>query len=254
MTRPVCLFTGQWADLSLEQLCRKASQFGYDGLELACWGDHFDVVRAAEDDRYCAEKWTLLADYGLVSYAISNHLVGQAVCDPIEEDRHRSILPDRIWGDGDPEGVRQRAAEDMKTAARAARRFYDMAPEIVQTRLARQGRVVVNGFTGSSIWHLLYAFPPFPPQALERGFRDFGERWKPILDVFAEVGAGFALEVHPTEIAFDIATTRRALAAVDHHEAFGFNFDPSHLAYQQVDYLGFIREFGEPGAEAEAVA
>jgi sugar phosphate isomerase/epimerase len=103
---------------------------------------------------------------------------------------------------------------------------------------------VVNGFTGSAIWPLLYAFPPLPPGTVARGFSQFAERWTPVLDVFAESDVGFALEVHPTEIAFDTVTADRALEAVDWHSAFGFNYDPSHLAYQGVDYVGFIRELG----------
>ena len=52
MPRPVTLFTGQWADLSLETLAKKVSEWGFDGLELACWGDHFEVDKALENDRY----------------------------------------------------------------------------------------------------------------------------------------------------------------------------------------------------------
>ena len=243
MSRPVCLFTGQWADLAIEELCAKAAALGFDGLELACWGDHFDVERALEDGRWCAARWELLQDHGLASFAISAHLVGQAVCDPIDE-RHRAILPPAVWGDGDPEGVRRRAALEMQRTARAARRFFDAAPEPVRERLARTGRAVVNGFTGSPIWHLLYAFPPLRPGQLEAGFADFARRWLEILAVFQGEGVGFALEVHPTEIAFDITSTRRALSALNEHPSFGFNFDPSHLAYQGVDYLAFLREFG----------
>ena len=109
MPRSFTLFTGQWADLPLEEVCRLASSWGYDGLELACWGDHFEVDRALREDGYLAGRHALLDKHGLRCWAISNHLVGQAVCDPIDE-RHRAILPDRIWRDGDPEGVRQRAA------------------------------------------------------------------------------------------------------------------------------------------------
>jgi len=243
MPRSVCLFTGQWADLPLETLAAKASGFGYDGLELACWGDHFDVARALDDGGYCARLWDVLQAHGLGCYAISTHLVGQATCDRIDE-RHRSILPPQIWGDGEPEGVRARAAAEMKRTARAARRFFDAAPEAVKERLARSGRTVVNGFTGSSIWHLLYSFPPVTPAQIEEGFADFARRWTPILDEFEACDVCFALEVHPTEIAFDVATTRRALAAVGEHPRFGFNFDPSHLGYQGVDYLGFLRELG----------
>ncbi len=229
MGRPVTLFTGQWADLPLETLAGKAAAWGYDGLELACWGDHFDVRRALEDDAYCEGRRALLARHGLKVYAISNHLVGQAVCDLIDE-RHEAILPPHVWGDGNPVGVRRRAAEEMQATARAA---------------ARLGVTVVNGFTGSSIWHLLYGFPPVSEAAVEAGFADFAARWNPILDAFDEAGVRFALEVHPTEIAFDLVTAERALEALGHREAFGFNFDPSHLGYQGVDYVAFLERFAD---------
>jgi sugar phosphate isomerase/epimerase len=229
MARPVTLFTGQWADLPFETICAKARQFGYDGVELACWGDHFDVNKALEDDGYCSGRWDVLNKHGLKCFAISNHLVGQAVCDLID-GRHKSILPPDVWGDGDPEGVRQRAAEMMKKTVRAA---------------ARLGVAVVNGFTGSSIWHLLYSFPPVEPSAIEEGYQDFASRWKPILDVCSQAGVRFGLEVHPTEIAFDISSAQRALDAVQGHSAFGFNYDPSHFGYQGVDYVEFIRVFRE---------
>ena len=227
MPRPVTLFTGQWADLPLAELAPLAHQLGFDGLELACWGDHVDVV--GDDEAACTEKLDLLAEHGLALFAISNHLVGQAVCDRIDE-RHRTILPARVWGDGDPEGVRRRAAEEMIATAEAARRL---------------GVEVVNGFTGSSIWHLLYSFPPVPAAMIDAGFEDFAARWRPILDRFEELGMRFALEVHPTEIAFDIASAERAVEALDRHPAFGFNYDPSHLGYQGVDYVAFLRRFAD---------
>jgi sugar phosphate isomerase/epimerase len=227
MSRPVTLFTGQWADLDSETMCQQARSFGYDGLELACWGDHFEVDKA--DEAYCAAKRELLEKHGLQLFSISAHLAGQAVCDNIDA-RHQAILPDYIWGDGDPEGVRQRAATELIATAQAAKRL---------------GVDVVNGFTGSSIWHLLYSFPPVPAEMIEEGFVDFARRWKPILDEFHTLGVKFALEVHPTEIAFDITSAERAVEALDGHPAFGFNYDPSHLGYQGVDYVEFIYRFAE---------
>ena len=227
MARAVTLFTGQWADLPLKELAPLAHSMGYDGLELACWGDHFDVQEALSNDRYVQERRDVLEQHGLRCLAIGNHLVGQAVCDLIDE-RHKAILPERVWGDGDPEGVRQRAAREMQDTARAA---------------AKLGVKVVTGFTGSSIWHSLYAFPPTTQAYWDKGFEDFANRWKPILDVFEQSGVNFGLEVHPTEIAFDIASAQRAIAAVGGHKRFGFNFDPSHLGYQGVDYVKFIRTF-----------
>jgi sugar phosphate isomerase/epimerase len=241
MPRPVTLFTGQWADLSLADLAPKVKAMGYDGVELACWGDHFEVDRALTEPDYAAKKWALLQKHGLTCFAISTHLVGQAVCDLIDE-RHKAILPPDVWGDGEPEGVRQRAAEKVKATARAARLFFNARP-------GRKGvdefPAVVNGFTGSSIWHALYAFPPTTQKFLNKGYADFAERWRPILNVFEKEKVNFALEVHPTEIAFDIASAQRALEAVKHHKRFGFNYDPSHLGYQGVDYVKFIREFGD---------
>jgi len=227
MARPVTLFTGQWADLPLEDLCKKAVEFGYDGLELACWGDHFEVKQALEDDTYCSRKRDLLEKHGLQLFSISNHLVGQAVLDRIDE-RHQAILPDYVWGDGDSDGVNQRASDEMKNTARAAQRL---------------GVEVVDGFTGSSIWHLIYDFPPTPPSMIDAGFDLLAERWNPILDVFQECGVKFGLEVHPTEIAFDIYSAERSLQALDNREEFGFNFDPSHLLWQGVDPVEFIRSF-----------
>jgi sugar phosphate isomerase/epimerase len=225
MSRPVTLFTGQWADIPLETLLPKVQGFGYDGVELACWGDHFDVTKA--DQSYCDAKRSLLKSKGLQCHAISAHLVGQAVCDNIDA-RHQQILPPHVWGDGDPEGVRQRAAAEIIRTAEAAKRF---------------GVGVVNGFTGSSIWHLCYSFPPVLPGQIDAGYKDFANRWIPILDAFQKLGIRFALEVHPTEIAFDISSAERALEAVNGHPAFGFNYDPSHFGYQGVDYIGFIRKF-----------
>ena len=227
MARSVTLFTGQWADLPLEELARKCGGWGFDGLELACWGDHFDVDRTLGEEGYVEGRGEILRRNGLGCWAISNHLVGQAVCDPID-NRHRATLPPDVWGDGDPEGVRTRAAEKMKDTARAAAKF---------------GVTQVNGFSGSAIWHLLYSFPPNDPAEIEGGYEDFAERWNPIIDVFDAEGVRFGLEVHPTEIAYDFVTTKRALGAIGNREGFGINFDPSHFAHQFLDSAAFIEEF-----------
>lgn len=240
MLRPITLFTGQWADISLDQICERAARWGFDGLELACWGGHFEVQKALKDDDYCLGRWEIFRKYNLGCYALSNHLIGQAVCDLLDE-RHKMILPTSIWGDGKPEGIKQRAAKEMMDTARAARKFFDLAPPECRESLHN---LVVNGFTGSRIWHCLYPFPPVTKEMINAGYRDFAERWNPILDVFDEQGVRFALEVHPGQIAFDVVTAVRAIEEIGGRETFGFNYDPSHLGYQGVDYVGFVRELG----------
>jgi sugar phosphate isomerase/epimerase len=227
MGRPVTLYTLQWGDLSLETVCEKAKAFGYDGLELGI-PVHVDVRQP--DSAYYYGIRDLLKKYDLKLFTISTHLIGQAVCDNIDPRRHKEILPDYIWGNGDPEEVRQRAAESLIQSAHAAKAL---------------GIDTVVGFTGSAIWHLLYSFPPVSEEMIEEGYCDFGRRFKPILDEYSRLGIRYALEVHPSEIAFDTFSARRALNALDNHPAFGFNYDPSHLGYQGVDYVDFIYEFSD---------
>jgi sugar phosphate isomerase/epimerase len=229
MPRPVTLFTGQWADLPISELAAKAGEWGFDGLELACWGDHFDVAEALRDPAYARGRRALLERHGLRCWAVGAHLVGQAICDPID-DRHRAILPAEVWGDGDPEGVRARAAARLADTARAA---------------AMLGVTQVNGFSGSPVWHQLYSFPPNDFDAVEAAYGEFAERFGPILDVFDAEGVRFGLEVHPTEIAYDFVTTRKALEALGRRAAFGINMDPSHFAHQFLDPAAFVDEFAD---------
>lgn len=229
MPRPITLFTGQWADLPFEEVARLAGEWGYDGLEIASWGDHIDVSRW-DDAAYVQSRLDILERNGLKVWAISNHLNGQAVCDDPIDVRHRDIVATRVWGDGEPEGVRQRAAEELKDTARFA---------------ARLGVKTVTGFTGSSIWKAVAMFPPASEEFIEAGYRDFADRWNPILDVFDEQGVRFALEPHPSEIAYDYWTSKRTLEAIGHRETFGFNFDPSHFMWQQLDPVTFVLDFAD---------
>ncbi|MGM1030578.1 MAG: sugar phosphate isomerase/epimerase family protein [Actinomycetota bacterium] len=229
MTRPFTLFTGQWADLPFEEVARLAGSWGYDGLEIACWGDHLDASRW-DDAAYVAGRREILERNGLQVWAISNQLHGQAVCDDPIDFRHQAIVRSRVWGDGDPEGVRQRAAAEMMDTARMARAL---------------GVGTVVGFTGSSIWQYVAQFPPVPESVFDRGYEDFAERWHPILDVFEECGVRFAHEVHPSEIAYDHWSTVRTLEAIGHRASFGLNWDPSHMLWQGIDPVAFLSDFAD---------
>lgn len=227
MSRPIALFTGQWTDLTLADLASRLQEWGYQGVELACWGDHFEVQRALAEDEYCSAKLDLLARHDLQLLVLSNHRVGQAVCDTVER-RHQHILPDYVWGDGDPAGVSERAAEEMIATFRAAQKL---------------GVSVVCGFSGSVLWPGVMGYPHNTPELVADGLRHFADRWNPLLDVAQECGVRFALEVHPGQIAFDLVSAEMALDAVEGRDEFGFNFDPSHLHWQGVDPVEFLRRF-----------
>jgi sugar phosphate isomerase/epimerase len=229
MPRPVILFSGQWADLSLEDLASQAAEWGYQGLELCCWGDHFEVQRAAGEEEYVPSRLELLRRLELDAYVLSCHRVSQVIADRID-DRHRNLVPDYVWGDGTSDGVRERATEEMINTIRGAQAL---------------GVGVVSGFTGSPIWSYVVGYPSPNRDIVEEGVREVVRRWSPILDVCAECGIRYAFEVHPGQIAFDYYSAEMLLDALGGREEFGFTFDPAHFHWQGIDPVAFVRRFGD---------
>jgi sugar phosphate isomerase/epimerase len=227
MARPVILFSGQWTDLPLEELAQKAADWGYQGFELCCWGDHFEVQRALSEDDYCQAKLELLARHDLAVPVLANHRVGQAVSDRIDEE-HQFLLPDYVWGDGKPQGVQQRAVEEMLATIQAAQKL---------------GVTVLGGFTGSPIWSSVCGYPALTGERVRAALQEFARQWNPILDACRDCGVRFAFEVHPGQIAFDLYSAELALDALHGREEFGFTFDPSHFHWQGVDPVEFVRRF-----------
>ncbi len=225
MSRPVTLFTGQWADLPFEELCKKVKSFGYDGVEIACWGDHMEPEKASTDSGYIKKKKEILEKNGLGCWALGAHLTGQCVGDKWDE-RLDGFAPADLAGQ--PEKIREWAVKEMKQIAGIA---------------AGMDCYVVTGFMGSPIWKFWYSFPPTSDEMVENGFKKIRELWDPILDEFKKNKVKFALEVHPTEIAFDFYSAEKLLEVFDYREELGFNFDPSHLLWQGMEPHLFIREF-----------
>jgi sugar phosphate isomerase/epimerase len=229
MSRPVLLFTGPWADLPLEELAARAAEWGYQGLDLACWGDHFEVQHAVGSEEYVSGRLELLRRFGLEAPALSNHRVSTAICDVIDA-RHRALLPDYVWGDGSPSGVQQRATEEVIATVRAAQQL---------------GASVVAGFTGSSIWSYVCAFPSPTATLVQEALRDFAHRFAPVLEACRDTGVRYACEVHPGQLAYDLYTAEMLLDVVEDQPEFGFLLDPAHLHWQGVDPVAFIRRFGQ---------
>jgi sugar phosphate isomerase/epimerase len=225
MARPVTIFSGQWADLPFDEFCAKVKSFGYDGVEIACWGDHMDVKRAATEPAYVAGRKAILAKHGLKCWALGAHLAGQCVGD-LWDPRLDGFAP--AGCKGNPAKIREWAIQEMKYTAAAA---------------ANMGCKVVTGFMGSPVWKYWYSFPQTSEQMIDDGFAEIVALWTPILDEFDRRGVRFALEVHPTEIAFDYYTAGRLLEEFGNRPALGFNFDPSHLIWQGVTPHLFLRDF-----------
>ncbi len=226
MPRPLLLFTGPWADLPLEVLAAKAADWGYDGLELCCWGDHLDIPKSG-DDAYTASRLDLLARHDLQVPVVANHKVSQAVGDDIAK-HHQALLPDHVWGDGKASGVKTRASEEMIATLRAAEKL---------------GAGIVSGFTGSTIWPFVVGYPAPRPESIADALKHFAKQWNPILDAARDLGLRYAFEVHPGQIAFDLYSAEAALDALGGREEFGFTFDPAHLHWQGVDPVEFLRRF-----------
>ena len=223
--RLVTLVTCQWSDLSFEELCKTAKQMGYDGLELAVWGNAFDLDKAYEDDSYIDYIKATLKKYDLKLPVLATHIIGQCVCD-LPDPRLNNFAPSK-YADK-PEEIKKWAIESMKKVAVVAKKL---------------GVKVVSGFTGSPIWRYLYSFPQTSEEMVDAGFKEVRKTWDPILDVFKENGIKFALEVHPGEIAFDYYSTKRLLKEFEDRPEFGINFDPSHLLWQGVTPHIFLEDF-----------
>jgi sugar phosphate isomerase/epimerase len=221
------LFTGSWADLPLEDLAARAAEWGCSGLDLSCWGDHFEVQRALTEEAYAPAKLDFLRRLELDVPVLSCHRVSQAVCDPID-GRHQRLLPDYVWGDGSPEGVQQRATEEMIDTVRAAHKL---------------GVGVLAGFTGSPIWSYVLGYPSPDAALVQDALRQFVHCWTPILQACQEHGIRYAFEVHPGQIAFDLYSAEMVLDALGGHEEFGFTLDPAHLHWQGIDPVELIRRF-----------
>lgn len=225
MGRLVTLVTCQWADMEFETACKTAKEMGYDGLEIACWGNHIDPKRAAEDMSYVQFIKNTLAKYDLQCKALATHIIGQCVGD-YNDPRLNNFAPAALADQ--PDAIRTWAIETMKYCAIAAKNL---------------GVHILTGFVGSPIWKYLYSFPQTTDEMVEKGFDEIVTLWEPILDVCKENDVVFALEVHPGEIAFDYYSTEKLLKKFAHRPEFGLNFDPSHLIWQGITPHVFLKDF-----------
>lgn len=226
MKRPITICSGQFGDMPLDNLCALMSGIGYEGIEIST-ASHIDVNRVLSDDDYVAQFKQTLEKHGLSVWALGSHLTGQCVGD-VWDARLNNFAPNHLANQ--PEKIRAWAIAEMEATARAAKKL---------------GIKIVTGFLGSPIWSYWYAYPQTTPAMVQQGFDTIKQLWDPIFDVFDECGVKLAFEVHPAEIAFDYYTTKKLLETFDYRPALGLNFDPSHLEWQGVDPVVFLKDFAE---------
>lgn len=224
MKRPITITSGQFGDLNFEELCKLVSGIGYDGIEVACHA-HLDARRFLTDETYADAFRATLDKYGLKVWALGAHLAGQCVGDQYDP-RLDNFAPAALAGK--PEEIRAWAAEEMKAIAHAAQKL---------------GVGTVTCFLGSPIWAYWYSFPQTSQEMVAAGFARIKALWTPIFDEYDACGVKLALEVHPSEIAFDYYSTKRLLDELDWRPTLGLNFDPSHLLWQGVNPALFLRDF-----------
>ena len=217
------IFTILYNDKPLEDVLKYVSSLGYEAVELAAWkgSNHLNIDEVLKG-KATAVKNTV-KKYGMIISGLSNHLDGQMVLGPLDSSTDE-------WYKGSPEEKVKYAIKKMKRTAEAA---------------AALDVPVVNGFIGAPNWGAWYIFPAAYEKMYEEGFKLLSQRWGEILDTFASQGVKFAHEVHPQEQAYNIETAEQALKAINYRKEFGFNFDPSHLIWQGIDPVIFIKRFGD---------
>lgn len=212
----------------LDSIAQWAAGKGYVGLQIPSWDARvFDLDRAAGSRAYCDDYLAKLADARLRVTEVASHLQGQVLAfHPAYEELFQPFYPAGL-------DDRQRCAwatEQLQKAIRAA---------------VRMGTGNIPVLSGGLAWHLFYPWPQRPAGLIQEAFTELARRWRPLLDLARDAGVVFAFELHPGSDVFDGATFEAFLEATDDHPAACLNYDPSHFLLQQLDYLEFIRLYGQ---------
>jgi sugar phosphate isomerase/epimerase len=201
---------------------------GYLGVQIPAWDLRtIDLDQAAGSATYCQEYRGMLQELGLQPTELATHLYGQVLAmHPAYEAMFQPFYPAGLR-----DGARvEWATEQLKKAIRAS---------------AALGLDNMPTFSGGFAWHMVYPWPQRPPGIIDEAFKELSRRWRPLLDLASDHGLVFTYELHPGSDLYDGATYEMFLDYADNHPAACVNYDPSHFVLQQLDYLDFIRMYGE---------
>ena len=215
---------------SIDGMAKWAADLGFVGIQVPTGDPKFiDLALAADSKTYCDELKGRVEAHGVVITELSTHLQGQLVAvHPAYDVLFDGFAPPALRGR--PAARTAWATEQVGLAARASK------------NLGLSAQVT---FSGALLWPMLYPWPQRPAGLVDTGFRELARRWRPILDLHADMGIDGCFEIHPGEDLHDGVTFERFLAAVDDHPRANMLYDPSHFVLQQLDYLAFIDIYHE---------
>lgn len=204
------------------------ANLGYRGIQIPAWDARtIDLDQAASSKTYCDDYKGRLRAMGLEPTELAGYLAGQVLAvHPAYEIMFEAFHPPGLRGDARTEW----ATGELKKCIRAS---------------VNMGTNVIPVLSGGFAWHMTYPWPQRPEGIIEEAFRELAARWRPLLDLARDSGTVFAYELHPGSDIYDGATYELFLEHTDNHEAACLNYDPSHFLLQQLDYLAFIRLYGD---------
>jgi sugar phosphate isomerase/epimerase len=213
---------------SIDTIGPYMAELGYRGIQIPGWDERtIDIDQAAGSKAYCEDYQGKLREMGLEITEVAGYLAGQVLCmHPAYETLFESFHPPGLRGDARTEW----AAGELKKCIQASVNF---------------GVTCIPVLSGAFAWHMVYPWPQRPAGIIEDAFKEQAKRWRPILDLANESGCVLGFELHPGSDVYDGATFEMFLDVTENHPAACINYDPSHFLMQHLDYLEFIKIYGE---------
>jgi sugar phosphate isomerase/epimerase len=264
------LVRGQFGNVPMDQWLKFVDDAGFDGWEEASW--ELDLGRCSSDagaESYARERVDLAKKHGLEIFTVAAHLQGQALGDEPSAKTLQFVGGEAVaaytaWRE---KGNKPPRTDPYYVPGEVGKLIHEESTKdlLAIVRLAhylgklQNRKVAVPGFVGSPAhcWSHFFLFPPLPssivghpiPDVREVSLELLVERFKPVFDACKKYGVTFDLECHPSERAMgDLESATDYLAALDkagYADVTGFNLDGSHMEWQGVSVVQFIREFGD---------
>jgi sugar phosphate isomerase/epimerase len=264
------LVRGQFGNVPMEKWLAFIKDTGFDGWEEASW--ELDLGRCDTDagaEAYAKERVALAQRHGLEIFTVAAHLQGQALGDEPSAKTLQFIGGEplaayKAWrdkGNNPPRTNPYYVPDDVGRLLhqQATRALVNTVRLCHYLGKLQNRKVPVPGFVGSPAhcWSHFFLFPPLPaslaghdiPDVRQVSLELLAERFAPVFDACLQYGTTYDLECHPSERAMgDIESAADYITFLNqagYEGAVGFNLDGSHMEWQNVSVVQFIREFAD---------